>query len=85
MRSAPGESPVAVISNLTPVPREDYRVPLPVAGRWREILNTDAADYGGSGKGNGGMVEAAMDEKGNVSATMLLPPLSTIMLELTTE
>ena len=33
-------------------------VPLPSAGRWREIINTDAADYGGSGKGNGGWVEA---------------------------
>ena len=63
-RSSPGcarrrtGSPVAVISNFTPVPRDGYRVPLPPAGRWREILNTDAAAYGGSGKGNGGWVEA---------------------------
>ncbi|RWO12839.1 MAG: 1,4-alpha-glucan branching protein GlgB [Mesorhizobium sp.] len=80
LRSAPGGAPVAVISNFTPVPRDNYRVPLPMAGRWREIINTDAADYGGSGKGNGGAVEARA-EAGGISATVLLPPLSTIMLE----
>ncbi|TIS78778.1 MAG: 1,4-alpha-glucan branching protein GlgB [Mesorhizobium sp.] len=80
LRSAPGGNPVAVISNFTPVPRDDYRVPLPTAGRWREIINTDATDYGGSGKGNGGAVEARA-EGGGISATILLPPLSTIMLE----
>jgi 1,4-alpha-glucan branching enzyme len=66
------------------VPRETYRVPLPKAGKWREIMNTDAADYGGSGKGNGGVVEAS-GGGGSVSATMLLPPLSTIMLEFVAE
>ncbi|TIL55832.1 MAG: 1,4-alpha-glucan branching protein GlgB [Mesorhizobium sp.] len=80
LRSAPGGNPVAVISNFTPVPRDNYRVPLPMAGRWREIINTDASDYGGSGKGNDGAVEA-QKEAGGISATMLLPPLSTIMLE----
>lgn len=80
LRSAPGGNPVAVIANFTPVPRDDYRVPLPMAGSWREIINTDATDYGGSGKGNGGAVEARA-EAGGISATMLLPPLSTIMLE----
>ncbi|RWB56759.1 1,4-alpha-glucan branching protein GlgB [Mesorhizobium sp.] len=80
LRSAPDGNPIAVISNFTPVPRENYRVPLPKAGEWREIMNTDAAVYGGSGMGNGGMV-AASAEGGGTSATMLLPPLSTIMLE----
>lgn len=80
LRSAPGGNPVAVISNFTPVPRDNYRVPLPQAGKWREIINTDASDYGGSGKGNGGVVEARA-EGGGISVTMLLPPLSTIMLE----
>lgn len=80
LRSAPGGNPVAVISNFTPVPRDDYRVPLPTAGTWREIINTDASDYGGSGKGNGGAVEARAEGR-SISATMLLPPLSTIMLE----
>ncbi|WP_454015241.1 1,4-alpha-glucan branching protein GlgB [Aquamicrobium terrae] len=84
LRRAPGANAIAIVSNFTPVPREDYRVPLPQAGRWREIMNTDAADYGGSGKGNGGFVEAR-GQGGGVAATMLLPPLATIMLEFVPE
>ncbi|HHZ09367.1 MAG TPA: 1,4-alpha-glucan branching protein GlgB [Rhizobiales bacterium] len=80
LRKAPGAAPVAVVSNFTPVPRDDYRMPLPHAGRWREIVNTDAADYGGSGKGNGGVVEARQEGVG-ASATLLLPPLATLLLE----
>ncbi|CAN7422268.1 1,4-alpha-glucan branching protein GlgB [Mesorhizobium sp. LjNodule214] len=80
LRSAPDGNPIAIISNFTPVPRDNYRVPLPQAGKWREIINTDASDYGGSGQGNGGEVEARA-EGGGISATMLLPPLSTTMLE----
>ena len=79
-RHCPGANPVAVVSNFTPVPRENYSVPLPRAGRWREILNTDASGYGGSGKGNGGAVEAARGSEG-ISASMLLPPLATLMFE----
>jgi 1,4-alpha-glucan branching enzyme len=45
-------------------------------------MNTDASDYGGSGKGNGGLVEAVAGKDGAVHATMLLPPLATVMLEL---
>jgi len=85
VRKAPGAAPVAVIANLTPIARENHRVPLPVAGRWREIVNSDAKDYGGSGVGNAGMVDANANEKGQVSAEMVLPPLSTIMLELVEE
>jgi 1,4-alpha-glucan branching enzyme len=55
-------------------------VPLPHAGRWREVLNTDAHDYGGSGMGNNGMVSATAEGKG-ASALVTLPPLSTIMME----
>jgi 1,4-alpha-glucan branching enzyme len=81
LRTAPDGNPVAVISNFTPVPRENYRIPLPASGRWREVMNTDAADYGGSGKGNAGAVVATEGAEGEVSGTMLLPPLATIMLE----
>ncbi|KAJ0344950.1 hypothetical protein COL154_013980 [Colletotrichum chrysophilum] len=84
LRKAPGENPVAVISNFTPVPRQGYRVPLPHAGTWREIINTDATDYGGSGMGNGGKVEARREGE-EAAATLLLPPLSTIMLEFVTD
>ncbi|MFC3722671.1 1,4-alpha-glucan branching protein GlgB [Neoaquamicrobium sediminum] len=81
LRMAPDAPPVAVISNFTPVARQDYRVPLPNAGTWREIVNTDAGDYGGSGQGNGGAVEAVAEDGGRIVARMTLPPLATIMLE----
>jgi 1,4-alpha-glucan branching enzyme len=80
--SGDGAPPIAVISNFTPVPRPDYRVGLPHAGRWREILNTDASIYGGSGQGNGGWVQAD-GQPGHglaASACILLPPLATLYL-----
>ncbi len=80
-----GGKPVAVVSNFTPVPRQGYRLPLPAAGKWREIINTDATEYGGSGMGNAGAVEASAGEGGVVSATVTLPPLSTVMFELASE
>jgi 1,4-alpha-glucan branching enzyme len=76
LRKAPGAAPVAVIANLTPTMHRGYRVPLPRDGLWREVLNSDAECYGGSGKGNLGQVTA---EHG--SAPVTLPPLATIMLE----
>ncbi len=51
--------PVMVACNFTPVVREGYRVGVPLAGPWREILNSDSPDYGGSGVGNLGRVVAA--------------------------
>jgi 1,4-alpha-glucan branching enzyme len=48
-RSAPGDGSVIVLVNATPVPRPGYRAGVPAAGTWREILNTDAVAYGGSG------------------------------------
>src|SRR5436305_276499 len=42
LRKAPGEKPVAVIANMTPVARAPYRLPLPHDGRWTEVLNSDA-------------------------------------------
>ncbi len=75
-RRAPGDAPVLVVSNLTPVPRAGYRVPVSQDGRWREILNSDAADYGGSGTGNMGVVTA---NDGHV--TLTLPPLATVWLQ----
>ena len=80
LRTAPGGNPIAVITNFTPVPRRDYHLPLPRAGKWREIINTDAAIYGGSGMGNQGVVEAWVEYRGG-KASLTLPPLSTIMLE----
>ena len=82
LRKAPGEKPIAVVTSFTPVYRENYAIPLPVEGRWREILNTDAEIYGGSGKGNGGAVQAKKHTNGRTTATITLPPLATLMLEL---
>ena len=79
LRKAPGAAPIVVIANMTPVARMPYRVPLPHDGRWREILNSDAHDYWGSGLGNLGGVVAK-----DGSAEVTLPPLATIMLELET-
>ena len=76
----PGEPSVLVVSNFTPVPREGYRVGLPSPGRWRELLNTDAPVYGGSGMGNLGSVEAGpVPWHGQpCSAALTLPPLATL-------
>ena len=83
LRKAPGQPPVAVVANFTPVPRSGYALPLPVSGRWREILNTDAGLYGGGSVGNMGGVDATEDN-GTVRAIVTLPPLATIWLELDT-
>ncbi len=79
-----GAPPVLVISNFTPAPREGYRLGLPFAGTWREILNTDASIYGGSGMGNLGEVKAeAVASHGRpFSARITLPPLSTVWFRL---
>ena len=74
---------MAVVSNFTPVPRAGYGLPLPHAGRWREILNTDAAAYGGSSVGNMGGVDANDGEHG-IGALVTLPPLATIWLRIRT-
>ena len=77
-RKAPGEPPVAVIANMTPALHTHYRVPLPHDGTWAEVLNSDAAIYGGSGQGNMGQVTAT-----DGVAQIVLPPLATIMLQFT--
>jgi 1,4-alpha-glucan branching enzyme len=51
---------VIVVLNFTPVPRRNYRVGVPIGGLWKEILNSDAQHYGGSGQGNLGGVEASL-------------------------
>jgi 1,4-alpha-glucan branching enzyme len=72
--------PLVCVMNLTPVPREGYRVGLPRGGRWREVINTDAEQYGGSGVGNLGGVDAEpLPWHGQPnSAPMALPPLGVL-------
>lgn len=76
LRKAPGERPIAVVSNMTPALHGHYRLALPHDGMWREVLNSDAEVYGGSGKGNLGSVEAR-----DGAAQVVLPPLATVMFE----
>jgi 1,4-alpha-glucan branching enzyme len=72
-----------VACNFTPVPRENYRVGVPEAGFWREILNSDATAYGGSGWGNLGGVEALpIPWHGRpYSLDLTLPPLAILVLK----
>ena len=78
-----GVPPLVSISNLAPVPRYDYRVPLPAGGVWREVLNTDAAGYWGGDVGNAGHVRADGGPMHGhpASASITLPPLATVWLE----
>ncbi len=73
---------VVVVCNFTPMPRENYRVGVPFGGRWIERLNSDAHDYGGSGKGNFGGVEAApLGSHGRTHSLYLtVPPLGVLYL-----
>jgi 1,4-alpha-glucan branching enzyme len=75
-----GASPVAVVTNFTEVPHWGYMIGLPLSGRWREILNTDSAVYGGSNLGNGGGIVAhAKPSHGFAySAEIVVPPLATV-------
>ncbi|MGO8838621.1 MAG: 1,4-alpha-glucan branching protein GlgB [Limisphaerales bacterium] len=83
-QTADGANQLAVILNLTPVPRERYRVGLPRAGQWREVLNSDAGLYGGSNQGNlGGVTAENIPCHGQPhSAEFCLPPLSAVVFQL---
>ncbi len=81
-----GDPPVVVVSNMTPVVRESYRLGVPREGWWRERLNTDAAAYGGSNVGNaGGVGSEPVEAHGHPASIVLrLPPLATVVFELAT-
>jgi len=74
---------ILVICNLTPVPRDNYRVGVPRGGWWQEMLNSDAQIYGGSGRGNWGGVESApVGAHGHYHSLVLdLPPLAVLFLK----
>jgi len=80
-RGLSADDVVLVVCNCTPVPRYGYRVGVPFGGFWEEVLNSDAVEYGGSGVGNLGGVEA---ERIRVhgrpwSLTLTLPPLGAVI------
>ena len=72
-----------MVANFTPVPRPGYRVGVPDAGWYRELLNSDAAMYGGSNMGNGGGVEAVDQPSHGFahSVAVTIPPLGFVMLK----
>jgi 1,4-alpha-glucan branching enzyme len=74
---------IVVAANFTPVPRLNYRLGMPRGGYWREILNSDAKIYGGSGHGNFGGVETTpIPAHGKFnSLTLVLPPLGVVFLK----
>lgn len=82
LRKDRGGKVVAVVCNFTPVPREGYRVGVPRPGRWAEVLNSDAREYGGSGWGNYGGVQAEpVPHHGRpYSLRLALPPLGVVFL-----
>ncbi len=73
-------SVIACVCNFSPVPHEQYRIGLPYAGRWDELLNTDAEVYFGSGVGNFGGVDAVAESWHGqaASATIRVPPLGAV-------
>jgi 1,4-alpha-glucan branching enzyme len=81
-KSAGGGAPLLVVCNFTPVPRDNFLVGVPARGLWREVINTDARDYGGAGWGNLGAVESVpVGSNGRLESVKLtLPPLSTLIL-----
>jgi len=74
---------IVVVCNFTPVPRLDYRLGVPAGGYWRELLNSDAKEYGGSGVGNAGgiMAEDKPVHGRPYSLELTLPPLGALFLK----
>ena len=83
-RGKAGARPMLVVSNFTPVERSAIRLGVPASGRWAERLNTNAAEYAGSGTGNlGGVASEDVAAAGQPhSIVVTLPPLTTLFFEL---
>lgn len=79
----PGDAPVLVVINFTPLPRHGYQIGVPTGGHWAERLNSDAGVYGGSGVGNFGGVTADDVAHGGFPArvTITVPPLGAVFFE----
>jgi 1,4-alpha-glucan branching enzyme len=83
VRQAENQAPILCVYNMTPVPRHNYRIGVPQGGRWRELLNSDAPAYGGSGVGNYGAAETAPMpfEDYQHTLTLTLPPLGALFFK----
>ena len=75
--------PLLVVANFTPVPHPGYRIGVPFAGNWQEVLNSDAGTYAGSNYGNGGgvMTQDLPSHGQGVSVALNLPPLGVLFLQ----
>jgi len=82
LRTSEGGKVMVCAMNFSPVPQERYQIPLPAAGTWREVLNSDDLKYGGSGVINGDVIADLVPNRGQpASARLRLPPLGAIWLE----
>ncbi len=83
LRKSTGGEKILVVCNFTPVPRRNYIIGVPSGGYWQEILNSDAAFYGGSGMGNSGGVEARPEPTHGrpFSVRVTLPPLAVVFFK----
>ncbi len=83
LRKSPEDGEILVVCNFTPIPRRNYYVGVPRGGYWREVLNSDSPDYGGSGMGNfGGVDSAPVPAHGQFHSIVLtMPPLSVLYLK----
>ncbi len=79
------QNTLVVACNFTPVPRHNYRLGAPDSGIWQEVLNSDAREYGGSGQGNLGSLEAAPVPSHGLphSLNLSLPPLAAVFFKMT--
>jgi 1,4-alpha-glucan branching enzyme len=77
------ESMIVIVANFTPVPRHNYRIGAPRSGFWKEVLNSDAAEYGGSNHGNlGGAETTPLPYHGHrQSLNLILPPLGVMFFK----
>ena len=70
--------PLVCISNFSPTPHEKYVLPMPLSGQWREVINTDATIFGGSGMVNSVIISEATSAN---RVTLRVPPLATMWLQ----
>ena len=83
LRKSPGGQAIAAVCNFSAVARPNYRIGVPASGFWKELLNSDGRQYGGSGQGNlGGVESVPIPLHGRPhSLTLTLPPLAVVLLE----
>ncbi|MNQ98852.1 1,4-alpha-glucan branching enzyme GlgB [compost metagenome] len=82
LRWSKSGEPLLIVANFTPVPRHGYRIGVPFAERWNEVLNSDSQLYAGSNLGNGGGVacEPTPSHGQPLSLLLNLPPLAVLIL-----